>query len=140
MPLFLYDNIKGPLKNLSAINTLLYSCCYSLGVVFVSVSDSTDLANNNLVDIAKEMGLVKGEEQQLKGVEQLDMMEQPRIGGMQQLVVGSKWWVVKDRQMENEPLLEQERERRSEYSVMRQTMTLPSSLQESEEEAQLQRR
>ena len=102
----------------------------------MSVSDSTDLANNNLVDIAKEMGLVKGEEQQLKGVEQLDMMEQPRIGGMQQLVVGSKWW-VKDHQMENEPLLEQEERERvfsdaSDYDFAQQ-------LQESEEEAQLQR-
>lgn len=29
----------------------------SLGVVFVSVSDSTDLANENLVDVAKELGL-----------------------------------------------------------------------------------
>lgn len=89
------------------INTLLYC---SLGVVFVSATDSSDLANDNLINIAKEMGLVKGAEQQLKWEEPLNELE--------------------------EEGKEEERERTfsdaSDYELAQQ-------LQESEQEAQLER-
>jgi hypothetical protein len=44
--------------------------------VFVSATDSTDLANDDLINIAKEMGLVKGAEQQLKWEEPLNEQEE----------------------------------------------------------------
>lgn len=107
----------------------------------MSVNDSTDLAYDNLVDIAKEMGIVRGEEQQLNGTEHqfemiIEPLQQGRVGGMQQLVVGSKGW-VSERQMENDPLVKQEERERvwsdaSDYEFAQQ-------LQENEQEAQLER-
>ena len=76
----------------------------------MSATDSSDLANDNLINIAKEMGLVKGAEQQLKWEEPLNELE--------------------------EEGKEEERERTfsdaSDYELAQQ-------LQESEQEAQLER-
>ena len=77
----------------------------------MSVSDTTDLANDNLVDIAKELGLVKGAEQQLKEEEQ-------QLKGVEH------------------PFNEHERELERSLSDV-SDYELAQQLQESEEEAQL---
>ena len=89
----------------------------------MSATDSFDLANDNLVDIAKEMGLVKGEEQQLKGVEQQLKGEEEQL----------KW---------EEPLndLEEEEEEERERTFSDASdYELAQQLYEDEQEAQLQR-
>lgn len=81
--------------------------------MFVSASDSADLANDNLFDIAKEMGLVQVEEEDLEGVEQ-------------QL----KW---------EEPPNDLEDEERERTSSDVSDLELAQQLYESEQEAQLER-
>ena len=75
----------------------------------MSVTDSTDLANSNLVDIAKEMGIVKWEEPQLKEKEELRLNEGD--------------YAIKEEGGESEVL----------------DFELAQHLQESEQEAQLER-
>ena len=82
--------------------------------MFVSASDSADLANDNLFDIAKEMGLVQVEEEDLEGVEQQLKWEEPP-----------------------NDLEDEERERT--FSDASSDFELAQQLYESEQEAQLER-